>query len=200
MISFELVSIIFAILFLHFTSHHQVLADKNCSKLTNATCDDCIKDGCTYCDSTKTCMKFDLFADIVRNKCPGQEWKFKQCSVNGKFTLIIVSVLLTVVAVVLVSCIICCCCGCDTFRSCIRGCCRCIRCFFFYCLCCCCCSSGSSGGSHAPLRGGQRLMTQGDASRIQSATARKFGGKVPKGSFSSRAQSTADKRAYWSKH
>ena len=43
-------------------------------------------------------------------------------------------------------------------------------------------------------------MTQGDASRIQSATARKFGGKVPKGSFSSRAQSTADKRAYWSKH
>ncbi|KAK2562485.1 hypothetical protein P5673_014150 [Acropora cervicornis] len=80
MISFELVSIIFAILFFHFISHHQVQADKNCSQLTNATCDDCIKDGCTYCDSTKTCMKFDLFADIVWDKCPGQEWKFKQCS------------------------------------------------------------------------------------------------------------------------
>ena len=25
------------------------------------------------------CMKFDLFADILQNKCPGQEWKFKQC-------------------------------------------------------------------------------------------------------------------------
>ena len=40
-------------------------------------------------------------------------------------------------------------------------------------------------------------MTQDAARRIQSATARAFGGMVPKGSFSSRAQSTADRRAYW---
>ena len=39
-------------------------------------------------------------------------------------------------------------------------------------------------------------MTQSAASRIQSATARLYGG-VKKGSFSSRAQSTADRRAYW---
>ena len=40
-------------------------------------------------------------------------------------------------------------------------------------------------------------MTQGAAARIQSATAKAFGGFVPKGSFSSRAQSVADRRAYW---
>ena len=40
-------------------------------------------------------------------------------------------------------------------------------------------------------------MTQADAARIQSATAKSFGGFVPKGSFSSRAQSVADRRAYW---
>ncbi|XP_015771479.1 PREDICTED: uncharacterized protein LOC107349807 [Acropora digitifera] len=185
MILFELVSIIFAIHFLHFISHHQVQADKNCSQLTNATCDDCIKEGCTYCDSTKTCMKFDLFADILQNKCPGQEWKFKQCLVNGKFILIIVSVLLVAV---LVSCIICCCCGCDTF-------CRCIRCLCLYCFCCCCCSSGSSGKRRARVR---RPMTQGAARRIQSAAARALGGMVPKGSFAARAQSIADRRAYGS--
>jgi hypothetical protein len=39
-------------------------------------------------------------------------------------------------------------------------------------------------------------MTQSDASRIQSATAKQSGGGVPAGSFSSRAQSTADSRAY----
>ena len=40
-------------------------------------------------------------------------------------------------------------------------------------------------------------MTQDAARRIQSATARALGGMVPKGSFASRAQSTADRRAYW---
>ena len=38
-------------------------------------------------------------------------------------------------------------------------------------------------------------MTKEDASRIQSAEAKQHGGGVPKGSFASRAQSTADKRA-----
>ena len=41
----------------------------------------------------------------------------------------------------------------------------------------------------------KNLMTQEDASRIQSAEAKQHGGGVPKGGFSSRAQSTADKRA-----
>jgi len=36
-------------------------------------------------------------------------------------------------------------------------------------------------------------MTSKAASRIQSATAKSSGGKVSKGSFSSRAQSTASK-------
>ena len=38
-------------------------------------------------------------------------------------------------------------------------------------------------------------MTQDAAARIQSSEAKQHGGGVPKGSFSSRAQSTADKRA-----
>lgn len=38
-------------------------------------------------------------------------------------------------------------------------------------------------------------MTQSAASRIQSATAVKNGGSVPKGSFASRAQSAAIKNA-----
>ena len=38
-------------------------------------------------------------------------------------------------------------------------------------------------------------MTKEDASRIQSAEAKQHGGGVEKGSFASRAQSTADKRA-----
>ena len=54
-----------------------------------------------------------------------------------------------------------------------------------------------AGESHGLLRGVRRPMTQGAARRIQSATAKAFGGIVPKGSFSSRAQSTADRRAYW---
>ncbi len=36
-----------------------------------------------------------------------------------------------------------------------------------------------------------KRMTQSDASRIQSATAKANGGQVPKGSFASRAQSAA---------
>ena len=50
-------------------------------------------------------------------------------------------------------------------------------------------------------QGDQRLggeaknpMTKEAASRIQSAEAKQHGGGVPKGSFGSRAQSTADKR------
>ena len=38
-------------------------------------------------------------------------------------------------------------------------------------------------------------MTKEASSRIQSSEAKEHGGGVPKGSFSSRAQSTADKRA-----
>ena len=38
-------------------------------------------------------------------------------------------------------------------------------------------------------------MTQDAAARIQSHEAKEHGGGVPKGSFPSRAQSTADKRA-----
>ena len=38
-------------------------------------------------------------------------------------------------------------------------------------------------------------MKQDAAARIQSSEAKQHGGGVPKGSFSSRAQSTADKRA-----
>ena len=43
----------------------------------------------------------------------------------------------------------------------------------------------------------KNLMTQEDAARIQRATAKKpeDDGEVPKGSFASRAQSTADTRA-----
>ena len=37
-------------------------------------------------------------------------------------------------------------------------------------------------------------MTKDAASRIQSSEAKQHGGGVPKGGFSSRAQSTADKR------
>lgn len=52
-------------------------------------------------------------------------------------------------------------------------------------------------GEYYGLLGGvKNPMTQKAASRIQSATARLYGG-VKKGSFSSRAQSTADRRAYW---
>ena len=58
-------------------------------------------------------------------------------------------------------------------------------------------STGESYESHGLLTGVRRPMTQDAARRIQSATARSFGGMVPKKSFSSRAQSTADRRAYW---
>ena len=54
----------------------------------------------------------------------------------------------------------------------------------------------SLGKSHGLLSGVKNPMTRSAASRIQSATARRYGG-VSKGSFSSRAQSTADRRAYW---
>ena len=52
------------------------------------------------------------------------------------------------------------------------------------------------GEYHGLLGGVKNPVTQSAASRIQSATARLYGG-VTKGSFSSRAQSTADRRAYW---
>ena len=52
------------------------------------------------------------------------------------------------------------------------------------------------GEYHGLLGGVKNPMTQSAASRIQSATARLYGG-VTKGSFSSRAQSTAGRRAYW---
>lgn len=39
---------------------------------------------------------------------------------------------------------------------------------------------------------GGTSMTKASAIRIQSATAKANGGSVPKGSFSTRAQSTAD--------
>jgi hypothetical protein len=47
-----------------------------------------------------------------------------------------------------------------------------------------------------------KKMTQTDASRITAATAKQNGGQTPKGSFASRAQSTASsKDAGWpSKH
>ena len=54
-----------------------------------------------------------------------------------------------------------------------------------------------AGESFGLLRGVRNPMTRAAASRIQSATAKRFGGGVPKGSFSSRAQSTADRRAFW---
>ena len=73
-------------------------------------------------------------------------------------------------------------------------CCFVFICFLFFSL------PFSPGESRAPLIGIRRPMTQDAARRIQSATARAFGGMVPKRSFSSRAQSTADSRAYWSKH
>lgn len=38
-------------------------------------------------------------------------------------------------------------------------------------------------------------MTKADASRIQSATAKNHGGKIPKGSFAARAQAVADRSA-----
>ena len=51
--------------------------------------------------------------------------------------------------------------------------------------------SQSSGGNAQP----KIPMTQQDASRIQSSEAKQHGGGVPEGSFASRAESTADKRA-----
>ena len=50
--------------------------------------------------------------------------------------------------------------------------------------------SQSSGGNAQP----KNPMTKEDAARIQSSEAKQHGGGVPKGGFSSRAQSTADKR------
>ncbi|RMX43750.1 hypothetical protein pdam_00016470 [Pocillopora damicornis] len=48
----------------------------------------------------------------------------------------------------------------------------------------------SSGGNAQP----KNPMNKEAASRIQSSEAKQHGGGVPKGSFASRAQSTADKR------
>ncbi|XP_066029665.1 putative uncharacterized protein DDB_G0289245 [Pocillopora verrucosa] len=50
--------------------------------------------------------------------------------------------------------------------------------------------SQSSGENAQP----KNPMTKEAASRIQSSEAKQHGGGVPKGGFSSRAQSTADKR------
>lgn len=50
---------------------------------------------------------------------------------------------------------------------------------------------GSGQTGQAP----KNPMTQQAASRIQSSQAKQYGGGVPEGSFSSRAQSTADRRA-----
>lgn len=51
-------------------------------------------------------------------------------------------------------------------------------------------------GNQQQSGGGQskHLMDKEAASRIQSAEAKQHGGGVEKGSFASRAQSTADKR------
>ena len=34
---------------------------------------------CAYCETNKTCAKFDLVKDTLNKACEGQEWKFKQC-------------------------------------------------------------------------------------------------------------------------
>lgn len=49
-------------------------------------------------------------------------------------------------------------------------------------------------GSQKTDGGSKHLMDKEAASRIQSAEAKQHGGGVEKGSFASRAQSTADKR------
>ena len=49
-------------------------------------------------------------------------------------------------------------------------------------------------GSQKSGGGSKHLMDKEAASRIQSAEAKQHGGGVEKGSFASRAQSTADKR------
>ncbi|CAH3144860.1 unnamed protein product, partial [Porites lobata] len=148
---------------------------------------------CTFCGSENSCVTFSLVNDTLNNKCKNQDWYFKQCFVNGKSLLIAVPVTVFVVLVLLVCC--CCCCCCKGKKC--RGCGKCLR--NIFCCCCCCCDenrSSSSGKSHG-LRSGVKIpMTRSAASRIQSATARRYGG-VSKGSFSSRAQSTADRRAYW---
>ena len=49
-------------------------------------------------------------------------------------------------------------------------------------------------GGHNTDGGSKHLMDKEAASRIQSSEAKQHGGGVEKGSFASRAQSTADKR------
>ena len=49
-------------------------------------------------------------------------------------------------------------------------------------------------GGHKTDGGPKNEMDKEAASRIQSSDAKKHGGEVEKGSFPSRAQSTADKR------
>ena len=52
-------------------------------------------------------------------------------------------------------------------------------------------AKGKAGGS----RSGKGGMTSKAASRVQAAAARSGGGKVPKGSFASRAQRAAAKKS-----
>ena len=49
-------------------------------------------------------------------------------------------------------------------------------------------------GGHKTDGGSKHLMDKVAAARIQSSEAKQHGGGVEKGSFASRAQSTADKR------
>lgn len=209
--------------------------DDKCNLKSNESCEDCVRDGCTYCSSEKACVTFSLVNDTLNNKCEDQDWYFKQCSVNGKFLLIALPIAIFVALTMLACCCYCCCCkgsacgeclldicccccnccrcigsGCgECLREICSCCCNCCRCIDSGCgqclrllrhICCCCCCdknrSSFSGEYHGLLGGVKNPMTQSAASRIQSATARLYGG-VKKGSFSSRAQSTADRRAYW---
>ncbi|WP_374063714.1 MULTISPECIES: hypothetical protein [Cupriavidus] len=54
--------------------------------------------------------------------------------------------------------------------------------------------SGRQPQGPAKTAGKAKPMTQPDASRIQSATAKAMGGGVPKGSFATRAQRAASTR------
>ncbi|XP_067020430.1 pituitary tumor-transforming gene 1 protein-interacting protein-like [Acropora muricata] len=83
----------------------------SCAVNDGKTCGDCIKvDGCAFCEANKKCLTFSLVKDTYKGTCEKQQWKYKQCLLDGKVLLIALPVTGFVVLLILGISIYCCCC------------------------------------------------------------------------------------------
>ncbi|XP_001634273.2 pituitary tumor-transforming gene 1 protein-interacting protein isoform X2 [Nematostella vectensis] len=100
---------VFTLSFLQFLAPVEA-DDSVCSKYSNGTCQDCVKnDGCYYCVPTKKCASGVVKATLHAS-CKDNQWKVGQCVFTGKILLIVLPTLGGVILIALCCCIYCCCC------------------------------------------------------------------------------------------